>query len=66
MSASSYQETKEDQSDASLQDDSPQDFAVLLTEITDSMETYCRRRPGIVAGMLFGLGFFCGWKLRPW
>ena len=47
-------------------DDRPEDLAVLLSEVTDSMENYCRRRPGIVAGVLFGLGFFCGWKLRPW
>ena len=46
--------------------ETPEDFAKLLSEVTDSVEAYCRSRPGIVAGVLFGLGFFCGWKLRPW
>jgi hypothetical protein len=43
-----------------------EDLTVLLGELSDSVESYCRRRPGVVAGVLFGLGFFCGWKLRPW
>lgn len=47
-------------------EDAQEDFSVLLSEISDSVESYCRRRPGVVAGVLFGLGFFCGWKLRPW
>jgi hypothetical protein len=43
-----------------------EDFAELMSEIGDSVQKYCARRPGVVAGVLFGLGFFCGWKLRPW
>ncbi len=43
-----------------------EDFTQLVSEITESVESYCRSRPGVVAGVLFGLGFFCGWKLRPW
>ena len=43
-----------------------EDFAQLLSELGQSVEGYCRKRPGVVAGILFGLGFFCGWKLRPW
>jgi hypothetical protein len=43
-----------------------EDFAELMAEIGDSVQKYCARRPGVVAGVLFGLGFFCGWKLRPW
>ena len=54
----------DDQEDSSRE--APEDLAKLLSEVTDSVEAYCRSRPGIVAGMLFGLGFFCGWKLRPW
>ncbi len=46
--------------------ESAEDFTVLLSELGESVEGYCRRRPGVVAGILFGLGFFCGWKLRPW
>ena len=43
-----------------------EDFAELMAEVGDSVQKYCARRPGVVAGVLFGLGFFCGWKLRPW
>ena len=43
-----------------------EDFAELMAEVGDSLQRYCSRRPGVVAGVLFGLGFFCGWKLRPW
>jgi hypothetical protein len=43
-----------------------EDFAELMAEMGDSLQKYCARRPGVVAGVLFGLGFFCGWKLRPW
>lgn len=43
-----------------------EDFATLVTEVSDSVQRYCSQRPGVVAGVLFGLGFFCGWKLRPW
>ncbi len=57
--------TENDQHEHTAQDSS-EDFAVLLSELGESVQTYCRRRPGVVAGVLFGLGFFCGWKLRPW
>lgn len=43
-----------------------EDFAAFMSEVGDSVQKYCKRRPGVVAGVLFGLGFFCGWKLRPW
>ncbi|MGN6545841.1 MAG: hypothetical protein ACTHK7_12380 [Aureliella sp.] len=43
-----------------------EDFAEFMSELGDSVQKYCKRRPGVVAGVLFGLGFFCGWKLRPW
>jgi len=43
-----------------------EDFAEFMSEVGDSVQKYCKRRPGVVAGVLFGLGFFCGWKLRPW
>ena len=43
-----------------------EDFAEFMAEVGDSVQKYCSRRPGVVAGVLFGLGFFCGWKLRPW
>lgn len=65
MSTSSHTQPSQI-SDEHTEDESHEDFAVLLSELGESVETYCRRRPGVVAGLLFGLGFFCGWKLRPW
>lgn len=65
MSSTRYVEHSQDRSEDDA-DDTPEDLSVLLSEVSDSVEAYCRRRPGIVAGVLFGLGFFCGWKLRPW
>ncbi len=43
-----------------------EDFGQLVSEVTESFQKYCSQRPGVVAGILFGLGFFCGWKLKPW
>jgi len=43
-----------------------EDFSALVAEVSESVQRYCSSRPGVVAGVLFGLGFFCGWKLRPW
>lgn len=65
MSTSSYAKSSQISEEHS-EDEAPEDFAVLLSELGESVEAYCKRRPGVVAGLLFGLGFFCGWKLRPW
>jgi hypothetical protein len=42
------------------------DLSVLASEISDSVERYCRNRPRVVAGLIFSLGFVVGWKTRPW
>lgn len=62
--SSRYVESAESRDDSEA--DAPEDFAKLVGDLTESVESYCRSRPGVVAGVLFGLGFFCGWKLRPW
>ncbi len=66
MSTSSYVKGENVDQEGHEDVEAPEDFSVLLSELSHSVETYCRRRPGVVAGVLFGLGFFCGWKLRPW
>ncbi len=66
---STAQMKRNDREDA-MRDESAEatgeDFAALIHEVGDSVSKYCKSRPGVVAGVLFGLGFFCGWKLRPW
>ena len=43
-----------------------EDFQQLMEEVGDSLAHYCRRRPGVAAATLFALGFFFGWKIKPW
>ncbi len=43
-----------------------EDFQSFVDEVGTSVSTYCRKRPGVAACMLFGLGFYVGWKIKPW
>jgi len=43
-----------------------EDFQTFVDEVGTSVTTYCRKRPGIAACMLFGFGFYVGWKIKPW
>lgn len=43
-----------------------EDLTELLSEISVSVGRYCKNRPTVVAGVLFGLGFIVGWKAKPW
>jgi hypothetical protein len=43
-----------------------EDFQVLVDDVGAAVGSYCRRRPGAVAFAVFALGFFVGWKLKPW
>lgn len=43
-----------------------EDFQSFVDEVGSSVTTYCRKRPGVAACMLFGLGFYVGWKIKPW
>lgn len=67
MSSSTMSDTRQMADQTSQQSEGQaEDFAQFMSEVGDSVQKYCKRRPGVVAGVLFGLGFFCGWKLRPW
>lgn len=61
-----------DQSDAnkdSLEQelgDLREDFQTLVDEVGTSVTTYFRKRPGVAACALFTLGFYVGWKIKPW
>lgn len=43
-----------------------EDLTELVNEISTAVEHYCRNRPRVVAGVLFGFGFIVGWKAKPW
>jgi hypothetical protein len=43
-----------------------EDFAELVSNVSDAVQRYYAARPGVAAATLFGLGFFVGWKLKPW
>lgn len=43
-----------------------EDFQTLIDEVGSSVSTYCRKRPGMAACVLFTLGFYVGWKIKPW
>lgn len=43
-----------------------EDFEVLMDNVADAVSDYCRQRPGVAAGLLFAVGFFVGWRLKPW
>lgn len=47
-------------------EDSPEDLQKLMCELGDAVTDYCRKRPGVAGGILFAVGFFVGWRLKPW
>ena len=43
-----------------------EDFQQLMDEVGRAVAHYCRRRPGMAALTVFAVGFFFGWKIKPW
>ncbi|MCA9134521.1 MAG: hypothetical protein KDA45_15230 [Planctomycetales bacterium] len=43
-----------------------EDFQALVDDVGQAVAQYCRRRPGVAASAVFALGFFVGWKIKPW
>lgn len=43
-----------------------EDFQQLMDEVGKSVSQYCQRRPGVAALTVFAVGFFFGWKIKPW
>ena len=43
-----------------------EDFQELMDNVGTSVADYCRKRP-LVAGLtVFAVGFYMGWKIKPW
>ena len=47
-------------------DDLQEDFSMMMNEVAGSVKKYCSRRPNVVLGSVFAIGFILGWKMRPW
>jgi hypothetical protein len=43
-----------------------EDFQTLLGDVGSSVSTFCKNRPQLAALMIFTLGFYVGWKIKPW
>jgi hypothetical protein len=37
-----------------------------VTDVLDYLKQYAREKPEIAALTCFAVGFFLGWKLKPW
>ncbi len=66
--ASESKRTSESIAGAASQDynEVREDFQKLVEEVGKSIDTYCRRRPQMAGLMIFALGFYVGWKVKPW
>jgi hypothetical protein len=47
-------------------EDLQEDFSLMMGEVAESVKKYCSRRPNVVLGSVFAIGFILGWKMRPW
>ena len=43
-----------------------EDFYDMVTDVSTSMSEYCAKRPLAAALALLAVGFFLGWKMKPW
>lgn len=43
-----------------------EDFQALMEDVGNSVGDYCRKRPMVAALSVFAIGFYLGWKVKPW
>jgi len=43
-----------------------EDFYDMVSDVSKSMSDYCAKRPKAAALALLSIGFFLGWKIKPW
>ena len=43
-----------------------EDFEVLVGDLRDSLGEYLIKRPLVASGLVFLVGFYVGWKIKPW
>lgn len=44
----------------------PGDFEYMVETISESVKDYGTKHPIAVAGAIFCVGFYLGWKVKPW
>jgi hypothetical protein len=47
-------------------DDIREDFQTLIDDVGSSILAYWKKRPQMAGLMLFAMGFYVGWKVKPW
>ncbi len=43
-----------------------EDFKTLVDDVSASIHTYCKKRPQMAGLMIFTVGLYVGWKIKPW
>lgn len=43
-----------------------EDFETLVGDLKDSFGQYLKNRPLVASGLVFLVGFYVGWKIKPW
>jgi len=43
-----------------------EDFYDMISDVSKSVSDYCVKRPKVAALGLLTVGFFLGWKIKPW
>lgn len=43
-----------------------EDFKTLVDDVGASISTYCKKRPQMAGVMIFAVGLYVGWKIKPW
>lgn len=49
-----------------LREQSNQEVMQVTEDIIRYLQEYARQKPEVVACWCLGIGFFLGWKLKPW
>lgn len=47
-------------------EDTGEDFQTMVNEIGTAVNAYAKERPGMAGLMVFAIGFYVGWKIKPW
>ena len=43
-----------------------EDFEMLMNQVGSAAGEYCRKHPGVATLAILGVGFYLGWKVKPW
>lgn len=43
-----------------------EDFQALIEDVGACVSNYCRKRPITASLAVFAVGFYVGWKVKPW